>query len=90
MLLMLEELMMQIGSFDDEDKPEDLKAEDDNLLKWEIPSTSRCEALGGQCDEFGTFLPAQCENETCWCVDEAGNQLPNTNTFLRGERFCSK
>ncbi|XP_019877040.1 balbiani ring protein 3 [Aethina tumida] len=89
--LVLEELMMQIGSFDDEDEPEDLKAEDRNndIMNWDYKTTTRCEALGGQCDEYGKFLPTQCEEDTCWCVDEAGNQLPQTSTFPRGERVCS-
>ncbi|XP_074036900.1 uncharacterized protein [Leptinotarsa decemlineata] len=86
--LVLEELMMQIGSIDDVDEPSDLKIEDD-LMNWKVPSIGRCESLGGQCDGDGKFLPTQCEEETCWCVDEAGNQLPNTNTFMKGERLCS-
>lgn len=72
--------MMQIGSFDDEEEPSDLD---------EVPVTTRCEALGGQCDENGKFLPTQCEEDTCWCVDEAGNQLLHTNTFKKGEISCS-
>ncbi|EFA05918.2 zonadhesin isoform X2 [Tribolium castaneum] len=82
--LVLEELMMQIGSFDDEEEPSDL---DEPL---EVPSNTRCEALGGQCDTTGKFLPTQCEEETCWCVDEAGNQLLHTNTFKKGEITCKQ
>jgi hypothetical protein len=85
----LEELMMQIGSFDDEDEPSDLDEEESELGSFEVPSSTRCEALGGQCDENGRFVPTQCEEETCWCVDEAGNQLPHTNTFKKGELVCS-
>ncbi|CAH1111232.1 unnamed protein product [Psylliodes chrysocephalus] len=85
--LVLEELMMQIGSFEDSDEPADMKLEED-ITKWEIPTVNRCQSLGGQCDEEGKFLPTQCEEETCWCVDEAGNQLPNTNTFVKGEKTC--
>lgn len=81
--------MMQIGSFEDSDEPADMKLEED-ITKWEIPTVNRCQSLGGQCDEEGKFLPTQCEEETCWCVDEAGNQLPNTNTFVKGEKTCSK
>lgn len=59
-------------------------------MNWDYKTTTRCEALGGQCDEYGKFLPTQCEEDTCWCVDEAGNQLPQTSTFPRGERVCCK
>lgn len=82
--------MMQLGSLDDDDEPKDLDDKDGTLMDWEISPASRCQALGGQCDTEGKFLPIQCEEETCWCVDEAGNQLPNTNTFLRGEHLCCK
>ncbi|XP_057651996.1 uncharacterized protein LOC130891358 isoform X1 [Diorhabda carinulata] len=85
--IVLEELMMQIGTVEDVDEPEDIKLED-NMLKWEIPIVGRCESLGGQCDSEGKFQPIQCEEETCWCVDEAGNQLPNTHTFRKGEKVC--
>lgn len=65
--------MMQIGSFDEE----------------EITITTRCQALEAQCDQHGKFLPMQCNNEDlCWCVDEAGNQLPLTNSFKKGEQQC--
>ncbi|KAJ8960315.1 hypothetical protein NQ318_004047, partial [Aromia moschata] len=51
----LEELMMQLGSIDDVDEPDDLKAEDDISIPFDekIPPSTRCEALGGQCDEKG-------------------------------------
>lgn len=80
--IVLEELMMQIGSFDDEMSEE-----------VEIPVTNRiitrCEALGAQCDRKGKFLPTQCSDDLCWCVDEAGNQLPLTNSFRKGDQLCS-
>ena len=80
--------MMQIGSFDGEEEPSDLdELGSDNV---EVSASTRCEALGGQCDENGKFLPTQCEEDTCWCVDEAGNQLLHTNTFKKGEISCSK
>ncbi|PNF36509.1 Amyloid beta A4 protein [Cryptotermes secundus] len=46
------------------------------------------------CDAQGRFLPMQCyprkseKFPDCWCVDEAGNQLPNTMTFKRGAKIC--
>ncbi|XP_067012696.2 thyroglobulin [Anabrus simplex] len=47
-----------------------------------------------ECDTDGRFAPIQCypRNDEkfpeCWCVDEAGNQLPNTTTFRRGAKIC--
>lgn len=87
--LVLEELMLQIGNFDDVDEPADLKKEDEMMEESENFINIRCKELGGQCDENGKFLPIQCEEEVCWCVDEAGNQLSQTNTFKKGEKTCS-
>lgn len=59
-----------------------------------IASTTRCDALRSTarftvtCDEQGNFQPMQCNHETCWCVDEAGNQLPFSNTFRKGSKKC--
>lgn len=61
-----------------------------------IVSTTRCDALRHTarftvtCDEQGNFNPTQCNGETCWCVDEAGNQLPFSNTFRKGSKKCSE
>lgn len=47
-----------------------------------------------ECDSDGRFSSLQCYSRIsdkfpeCWCVDEAGNQLPNTTTFRRGEKIC--
>ncbi|XP_017786716.1 PREDICTED: balbiani ring protein 3-like [Nicrophorus vespilloides] len=84
--LVLEELLMQLGNLQATDDDEEDEAEVG--ISWELPLKSRCEALGKQCDREGKFLPAQCEQDVCWCVDEAGNQLPNTNTFKHGEHLC--
>lgn len=59
-----------------------------------IPSTTRCQALKlaasfpVACDENGAFESTQCNGNTCWCVDAAGNQLPLSSTFKRGFRNC--
>lgn len=59
---------------------------------------TRCEALrrAGStthqvtCDSDGAFRPMQCnpENTICWCVDAAGNQLPQTSTFSFDATQC--
>lgn len=59
-----------------------------------IASTTRCDALRSaaqfavNCDNAGNFFPTQCNRETCWCVDEAGNQLPWSSTFRKGLKKC--
>lgn len=88
-ILVLEELMMQLAYLEYNESP-DMNTEGNTIINWEMPLRSRCEALGAQCDSQGKFLPAQCEEEQCWCVDEAGNQLPHTNTFKKGEHLCCK
>lgn len=82
--------MMQIGSADQEEEEDFIAQDRMDIGDWEIPFTTRCQSLGGQCDKEGKFLSVQCEENTCWCVDEAGNQLPNTNTFQRGDKSCGK
>ncbi|XP_050082531.1 uncharacterized protein LOC126569475 [Anopheles aquasalis] len=57
-------------------------------------SATRCQALQlaasfpVACDANGAFEPMQCNGDTCWCVDAAGNQLPLSSTFKRGARSC--
>ncbi|KZS04617.1 Uncharacterized protein APZ42_032431 [Daphnia magna] len=51
-----------------------------------------------ECDHLGRFQPIQCLPAkstdvghpvvSCWCVDEAGNQVANTTQFIRGEQTC--
>lgn len=90
-------------SDDDDIKTEQLISVTENVLRIEhtgvsskklIASTTRCDALRStapfivNCDDEGKFFPTQCNHETCWCVDEAGNQLPWSNTFRKGSRKC--
>lgn len=76
---------MQLGSMDEE------LESDVNIDRMDdLPFPTRCEALGGQCDTDGKFQATQCEVDTCWCVDEAGNQLPGTSTFVRHQKNCSE
>lgn len=77
--IVLEELLMQLGSFNEE--------LDEMPVTTNRPIT-RCEALGALCDQYGQFTPMQCSEGLCWCVDEAGNQLPLTSSFQKGEQHC--
>lgn len=88
--LVLEELMQQLASLNYIEKDDDNNEEKNSVADWALPLESRCQSLGAQCDYQGTFLPAQCDQDQCWCVDEAGNQLPQTNTFKKGEQLCCK
>uniref|UniRef100_A0A1Y1L736 Thyroglobulin type-1 domain-containing protein n=1 Tax=Photinus pyralis TaxID=7054 RepID=A0A1Y1L736_PHOPY len=85
--LILEELMMHIASVTPYENPDLRKDEYENVVD-DRQFLTRCEALKSQCDTQGKFLPAQCDQEQCWCVDEAGNQLPHTNSFKQGEQLC--
>ncbi|XP_037953081.1 uncharacterized protein LOC119683469 [Teleopsis dalmanni] len=42
------------------------------------------------CDDQGGFMPTQCDDTLCWCVDEAGNPLNTTSTFPKGRGRCLK
>lgn len=59
-----------------------------------IASSTRCNALKATasfsvaCDDVGAFEPTQCNEAVCWCVDAAGNQLPQSNTFSFGTKKC--
>lgn len=78
---------MQIGTIEE---PIDSEGTENDFVYWEQPLRTRCQALGAQCDSQGKFNPKQCEEDTCWCVDEAGNQIPQTNSFRDGEQLCCK
>uniref|UniRef100_A0A182NCM9 Thyroglobulin type-1 domain-containing protein n=1 Tax=Anopheles dirus TaxID=7168 RepID=A0A182NCM9_9DIPT len=64
------------------------------IAKRLTASATRCQALQMAasfpvaCDGAGSFEPMQCNGDTCWCVDAAGNQLPLSSTFKRGQRSC--
>lgn len=85
--LVFEEIIMQIGTIEES---LDSEGAEDAIVYWEQPMRTRCQALGAQCDSQGRFNSKQCDEGTCWCVDEAGNQLPLTNSFKDGEQLCRK
>lgn len=69
----------------------------ENQVKPEMAltvSTTRCQSLKKTasfqvaCDEYGGFLPLQCNGDLCWCVDAAGNQLAMSSTFPRATKTC--
>lgn len=59
-----------------------------------VITSTRCQALQRTavfpvaCDTDGAFETTQCNEAVCWCVDAAGNQLPETATFSKGSNKC--
>lgn len=59
-----------------------------------MSSSTRCNALKKTasfqvaCNADGSFEPTQCNEAVCWCVDAAGNQLPDSQTFSVGSTKC--
>lgn len=59
-----------------------------------LSSSTRCNALKKTasfqvaCNDDGSFEPTQCNEAVCWCVDAAGNQLPDSQTFSVGSTKC--
>ncbi|TNN39573.1 Thyroglobulin [Liparis tanakae] len=50
---------------------------------------SWCELRGLQCRPDGSFVPLQCDVNSCWCVSEDGQEVGGTRTARRAERTPS-
>jgi hypothetical protein len=84
----IEELLKEVAALD-EHMPMKTRCQS---LREHMARTNAVYAVS--CDAEGRFLPTQCyprkseKFPECWCVDEAGNQLPDTMTFKRGTKLC--
>lgn len=71
-----------------------VREEENHTTRKLVASSTRCNALKQTapfpvaCDEYGAFMPMQCNGDICWCVDAAGNQLAMSSTFSRGAETC--
>ncbi|XP_063231610.1 balbiani ring protein 3-like [Bacillus rossius redtenbacheri] len=90
--LAFEELLKQVSTLDDEEDNRVERRTRCQALRQLMTSTNSLYAV--ECDAHGRFAPTQCYPRSsdkfpeCWCVDEAGNQLPNTTTFRKGAKIC--
>ncbi|CAG0879216.1 unnamed protein product [Darwinula stevensoni] len=93
-------LSCSVESMDDghvEERKEEKKEKYTSMTRCQhmrVTSEERGAMLVPQCDSSGGFFPMQCRREEpgqpteCWCVDEAGNMLPNVLKFTKGELRC--
>ena len=45
------------------------------------------DSTGLECDDSGMFLPVQCSDDDCWCVDPInGTEIPDTRVNRRRAR----
>uniref|UniRef100_A0A8C9TFB7 Thyroglobulin type-1 domain-containing protein n=1 Tax=Scleropages formosus TaxID=113540 RepID=A0A8C9TFB7_SCLFO len=49
-----------------------------SITTCSLSVTTRCHGHRPQCDMDGNYLPMQCQNKYCWCVDENGIPIPGS------------
>lgn len=91
---LVEALIRQVTVFGDDDFEFSAPSAPPSLAPLTVTKT-RCQAMAAldeviNCSEFdGSFEPMQCSKGRCWCVDEAGNQIPSMGTFVQGSKKCA-
>ncbi|XP_056284919.1 thyroglobulin [Pseudoliparis swirei] len=55
----------------------------------DLTCPSWCELRGLQCRPDGSFVPLQCDVNSCWCVSEDGQEVGGTRMARRAERTPS-